>query len=297
MKQLEKGIYIQIYREGMRASHRAELSKVLDRLKKLGVKGIAWHGFPSEMTPEVFKPLKKMCLDRALVSIAAFGLNSDDPELKGKRIGLVAKDSGCPVIFNMESAWEDEAADKAKATVMGKAFREEAPDTLAIDQPWPVPTSHWSKFPWEEVAKFIDITAPQYYVNNWKSAYGKDRYERCWTWFEDSWKKLNERLAKTNSVLPRIITIQAYAWDLNDLVHCLTNNDTVICWADPFPTDSFLMGVEVFQKLGQLGFSGPEAVKKFQMKWNQEHPSDLLTVDNSCGPRTALKLGFVYPAE
>jgi hypothetical protein len=56
-----------------------------------------------------------------------------------------------------------------------------------------------------------------------------------------------------------------------------------------------MAGLAVVQKLESLGFTGSEAVKAFQMKWNEEHPQDQIGIDNIIGPMTMTKLGLPSP--
>lgn len=290
---LPAGKYVQIYRGSMSAAQVAGLGDKLDELKKLGVTGIAWHGFTTEMNPVVFARLTKLCTDRGMLSIAAFGMGSQDPVGMGTRMGKVGLVPGClAVMFDMEGAWD--SGKQVQAVQLGQAFRAVAPNVLTIDQPWPVPTVHW-QFPWEETAAFIQIRAPQYYVNDWTAQHGDARYAKCWAWFDSAWAKLNSRLAPKNLVRPQIVTIQGYRWVFHDLVNCLMTNDTVIVWAEPFPDAVFMLALDVVVRLQSLGFSGANGVRQFQEKWNKDHTMDLLTADNSCGPKTALRLGVTLP--
>jgi hypothetical protein len=297
---LPPGKYVQIYRDAVRGRNHAEkiasMAAELDKLKALGVKGILWHGFPSEMTPAVFQELAALCSARGLLALAAFGLGDTDPEGAGRKIAAVANLPECfAVVFDMEGAWENEPGDKQKAVLIGKAFRDLAPNALAFDQPWPVPNYH-SSFPWEETAAFIDVRAPQYYVNDWASSKGAARYAFCWNWFNTAWTWLNtKRLGPKGLVKPVIYTIQGYRWVFKDLVNCLTSFPTVFIWAEPYPDDVFMAALGVAQKLESLGFTGPSAVQNFQNAWNRAHPQDLIGSDNACGPVTVSKLGLPPP--
>jgi hypothetical protein len=132
-------------------------------------------------------------------------------------------------------------------------------------------------------------------VNNWIATRGKERYAYCWDWFEKSWERLNAKYATKGLVKPVIKTIQGYKWYYPHLVNCLTSNDTLIIWSDPFPDDVFVQCLEVVSTLEKLGFSGPKAVEAFQTQWNKDHPTDLISVDNICGPKTVAKLGLPAP--
>jgi hypothetical protein len=298
-KTLPTGRYVQIYRGAVRGNSKAEkrtsIAQTLDKLKAVGVKGIVWHGFSNELTPNVFLELAAIATARGLLSLASFGDGDSDPDGFGRRVGAIANLPECVgVVLDMEGIWENEQDDKADAIKLGKALREVAPDALVIDQPWPVPNLH-NSFPWDETAAYVDIRAPQYYVNNWIGSKGKDRYSFCWNWFEESWKKRNDKYAQKGLVKPMIKTIQGYKWFFKDLVHCLTSNPTLIVWSEPYPDQVFMAGLAVVQKLESLGFTGPEAVKAFQTNWNRTHPQDQIGIDNIIGPMTMSKLGLPPP--
>lgn len=291
VKALPPGLYVQIYRGAMSAAQRDNIGATLDSFKAQGIKGIVWHGFTMEMGPVTFAALTKLCTDRGLLSLAAFGMGSTDPVGMGTRIGKVALVPGCfAVVLDMEGAWD--SGKKASAVQLGQALRAVAPNALVIDQPWPEPNWHDS-FPWEETAAFVDIRAPQYYVNDWQ---GSDRYERVWPVFVSQWAHLDAtKLAHDNLVKPEIRTIQGYHWVFHSLVNCLLTNQTMIVWAEPFPDDLWFLGVQTVAKLAALGFTGPNAVKSFQDKWNTDHPTDLIGNDNTCGRETAKRLGVILP--
>jgi hypothetical protein len=265
---LEKGIYIQPYMDvipGKNISERQTYSaKKLDEFKTLGVKGICWHGFVGGLDRSKFESWAQIGKDRGMSTLAAFGLNSKDPIQKGRWIGQVAQSDKCDgILFDMEGAWEDEADDKTKATQMGNEYRNLAPNMLTIDQPWFAPSVHWAMFPWEETARFVDVRAPQAYVMNFTRQHGKQAYEKIWEWYERDWKKPDERLAKKNLVKPRIPTIQGYNWNsIEDLVHCLTHNETVIVWAEPYPDDTFMPGLRIVNALKKTLDDGKATVKK-----------------------------------
>jgi hypothetical protein len=287
---LSPGYYIQPYMDKIPGKTIKEkqhsFSQHMAEFKSLGVSGICWHGFVGGLDKLQFDSWAKMCKDIGMKSLAAYGLNSLNPTQKGEWIGKVANSPLCDgVIFDMEGAWEDEAEDKRKATEMGNAFRSLAPNALALDQPWFAPASHWSMFPWEESAKFIDVRAPQVYCNNFVRQYGNEAYEKVFAWFERDWAKLNNRLASSGLVKPVIITIQGYVWNLTDLITCLTKYDTVIIWCEPYPDSTTLRGLRVVKKLKSLGFSGSQAVGDYQRTVG-------LTADNICGEKTLTSLGI-----
>jgi len=291
-KELKKGLYIQIYRDKIPGKTKQEkiknLCEKLDLFKSLGITGIVWHGFVGDLDTKKFLELTKLCQDRGLLSLAAYGLGSLNAKKSGIWMGQVASNPECfSLVIDAEGAWENQESDKQSAIDMGIEIRKLAPNVLIMDQSWWLPTVHWSMFPWEEFNEYVDINAPQVYCNNYKKQHGKNAYEITFEKHKKAWEKLDERLVKKNLVKPRIKTIQGYYWDLNDLVNCLTTYDTLIVWSEPYPDDNFIKGIQIKNKLESLGFSGPNAVKNFQLSTNGK-----LVADNICGPLTQKELGF-----
>ncbi len=263
---LPAGVHVQIYREAV--PDEASLDDALDALGALGVAGVAWHGFPAELTPARFAALREKADARGLLSFAAFGLGrgaNKSPRDAGERIAAVAHAPGCAgVLFDAEHLWEDERSDKAKAATLMTAFRDAAPDALAIDQPWPIPTVHGS-FPWEAFYAHVDFTAPQVYCNNWRQQWGRDAYERFEAWHLDAWRSLEARIARAGLAMPRKInTRQGYRWFLDDCVTMLCREPTVIVWSDPFPDVTFRFALAAVRALAARGFAGADAVRAFQ---------------------------------
>jgi hypothetical protein len=48
-----------------------------------------------------------------------------------------------------------------------------------FDQPWPVPTKHWSRFPYEPYAGICHAHAEQDYIEDWITVYHHERVEKC----------------------------------------------------------------------------------------------------------------------
>lgn len=292
---LPAGRYVQVYLDSLRGGLDSKIKLLipkLDKLKQLKIKGILWHVASYEdvtkFTPEVFKKLAKLCSERQMLALAAFGLRPTNPAVDGAHIGLIANLPECfAVVFDMEGAWEVKDG-KIKAIELGTAFRKVAPDALALDQPWADPTYHWSAFPWEETAEFIDIRMPQFYVNNWMKQHGAKRYEICWTRFVNAWEKLKKRLEPKKLWKPVMYTIQGYKWVFKDLVNCLTSNPTLFIWSDPLPDDVCMAALQVVAALEAKNFHGPNAVRDFQASVG-------LVADNIYGPQTASKLGLPPP--
>jgi hypothetical protein len=299
-KQLPTGIYVQIYLDAVHGNTKQQkmqkISDAVDRLKTLGVKGILWHQASYEKVADLsvarFKELSLICSQRGLLSLAAWGLRDSTPEQDGAHIGLIANLPECfGVVFDMEGAWENEKIDKEKAVQIGKAFRKVSPNSLAFDQPWPEPPQHWTMFPWEETASFIDVRAPQDYYNDWTKKYGAERYKKLLPIFETGWKRLEDRRLKPKGLVrPRIKTIQGYKWNgiFSDLVNCLLINPTLFVWSEPFPDALFMCALEVVSKLNGSHFTGPNAVRLFQHSVG-------LTETDVCDDLVLAKLGIVLP--
>lgn len=289
---LENGLYLQLYRGGMSAEQRADLPNQLDKFKQLGVKGIAWHGFSIEMLPNVFENLTKLCTDRGLLSLAAFGMGTSDHIGMATRMGHVALVPDCTaVVFDMEGAFDQNANQIAKE--IGQTFRGIAPNILTIDQAWFKPTVHMG-FPWVETAEFIDVRAPQVYCQDFKQQLGKQAYQEIFKEYNDAWHYLETNIyAPKNLIKERMITIQGYQWQYNNdwdvanLVNCLTTYDKILMWCEPYPTQSTINAIMIKNKLASLNFTGPDAVLNFQKSTNGK-----LTADNVCGPLTQKELGF-----
>ncbi|HSN30000.1 MAG TPA: hypothetical protein VLT45_27120 [Kofleriaceae bacterium] len=250
---LTPGLYVQVYRAKVPGAARPQRLMLLDahaqEWARLGAKGIAWHGFSTELTIDAMRDLTAICRNHSLVSLAAYGMDSSDPTGKGERIGRVLESDVCDgVVLDAEGAWEDDADgdDREHARRFASTFlphRQHAPGKPVIDQPWPVPTVHWS-WPWEEFAECVDARAPQYYVNDWTSTFGRDRFARCVGKFDEAWRRLDARLTPTGHARPRVWTIQGYGWgDIRaDLATALKRAQTepLIVWCEPFPDDAFM---------------------------------------------------------
>lgn len=283
---------IQIYRDAIKGKTKAEklksLTKELDLYKLLGITAIAYHGFTTEMTVEVFKPLAQLCIDRGMLALAAYGLDSSDPIGKAERMALVANLPECfALVLDMEGKFEDELSDKQTIKIMGKKLRELCPNCLMISQDWFAARSHWSMYGWEEIFEFVDMTFPQVYAMNFKNQYGNQAYEKVWEWYQKDWKVLEDRLRPKNLIRPRKVTLQGYKWPLEDNVDVLLKNPACIIWAEPYLDETFVKAFRIVKKLKELGFEGPEAIKNFQLSTNGE-----LNADNICGNKTIKKLGF-----
>lgn len=257
------GVLPQLYMD--KVPNRDALAKLLDKLAGLGAQGVAFHASSVALEPK-FEAYAALGKARGLRTLAAFGMDSDDIPGKTQRIGAVAANPACDgVILDAEGHWEDEASDRAKAQELCAGLHDKAPGSLWIDQPWWKPSVHWSRFPWEEFGRLVQVRAPQAYVNDYIQDYGAARYRIVWAKYEQEWAALEQnRLAPAGIHDRRIPTIQGYAWVLSDLVDCLLRNPCVILWCEPGPDDSTCLGWRVVRGLAARGFVGPGAVQAFK---------------------------------
>lgn len=295
---LAPGLYFQVYRDAIRGSHSAALLAALDKwADSPSVKGVVLHSVNLEMSEAEYEPLAKLVHARGLAALASFGLGDERVERTGKAIARFAKREDCAAaVFDMEGAWENEPDDRDDARRLFDAFRADAPDAFAADQPWFVPTVH-SRFPWPETATAIDLRCPQVYCNDFKGRWGRQRYARVELWHSESWATMERRWrAAGMPIRPRSRTIQGYGWqDIPaDLVDCLLVHAAaapVIVWCDPFPAPDFLRGLQAVDALReQGGYTGPNAVLDFQ-RWSNANDFLPLKEDNRCGEKTLAALG------
>ncbi len=300
------GYVLQLYR-GSSGFNFDRLAANLPRYKACGVTGIAPHGFVGDLDRTKFDKYVKLAKANGLACYAAYGLGSKDPVQRGTWIGKVAQHPDCSgILFDMEGGFEDENSDKQAATDLGKAFVAQFPngerDVWCCDQPWAVPSYHWSKFPWEEAAAFVDARAAQFYYNDWK---GVGRYDRLNPWFHTDWDKLNARLARTNNVRPLLLTLQAYGWSdiFPKFISCLLDNPTAFFWCDQgLPRENALLGMRTVKALAESplragGFRGASAVLDFQKAYNATNPAKRIAEDGKCGYRETLPALGIVPTD
>lgn len=237
------GLYIQVYRDPIPGADspakRAWMEPHLTAWALLGVRGVAWHGFASELTPERLAPLTALCRPRGLASLAAFGMDASNPATKAQRIGTVLTSPDCDgVVLDAEGAWDKDA--KPAAAIFRDTFlpyRTKAPGKPVLDQPWPMPLLH-SGFPYDEFGACVDARAVQMYCNDWR---GADRYSRVSTESARQWATLDKRLTIHRPVW---WTVQGRGWlDIaGDLVHVFdrAEREPVLVWCEPVPSDTFL---------------------------------------------------------
>lgn len=228
----------------------AVLGRELDSWAAAGVVAVAWHGNSVSLTPGRFGEYATLAKARGLASLAAFGMNSDDATGKARRIAAVAKHPLClGVVLDPEGDFEDEthAAEAQHAGEFAREFRKLAGDRVWTTwQPWPVPTQHWSTYPWEEFAACVDAHSEQRYVNDWRRQWGTKRYAKCEAWFTESWAKMEDRLRRAGiSPRPHVQTIEGYGWaDIPaDLEACIASHPSQFVWCEWRPDRDVLAAI------------------------------------------------------
>jgi hypothetical protein len=260
IRKLPAGIYPQVYRGKVPGKTRADrLSLLRTKVRtwaQFGARGVAWHGFTTELDAAKLEELTAICRDFGLLSLAAYGMDSSDPTGKGERIGRVLVSEHCDgVLLDAEGAFEDtkDGDDHEHARQLGvalKPFRDQVPHKVIVDQPWAVPVrvrgqGGHGRFPYKEFAAICDAHAEQDYLNDWIRTWGQQRYAKCMPLFNESWALLEAQLAALGLKLPRWRTIQGYSWgdipaDLADYLTRYASAVPVFVWGEPFPDDAFM---------------------------------------------------------
>jgi hypothetical protein len=281
------GFILQLYR-GASGFSFDKLVANIDRYKACGVTGIAPHGFEGDLDVKKFDKYAQLAKSKGMNCYAAFGLGPSKAYDRGAWIGKVAQHPDCAgVLFDLEGAFEIAVGKKAAADI-GEGFISQFPngvvDVWTCDQPWASPGFHWTRFPWEEIARYVDARAAQFYFNDWK---GKSRYDTLNPRFHHEWDVLNARLRRSRLERPLMMTFQAYGWSdiFPDFIDALLANPTSFFWCDKgLPNENALLGMRVVTELAKLGHTGPTAVKDFQKAWNAAHPKEQdIAEDGRCG--------------
>jgi hypothetical protein len=158
-------------------------------------------------------------VDEGLVPVCVAGLDSDDPVGKAQRLGAILARDDCRALgHDLEGRGEDEAAPHEWQHAMDyvrelrRLHLPEIRSKLLFDQPWPVPTKHWSRFPYEPYSAVCHAHAEQDYVEDWITVYHHERFEKCLPMFDHSWSVLDARLSSQRLKRARWHTIQGYGY-------------------------------------------------------------------------------------
>lgn len=310
MASLPSGVWVQTYRaKWPGASHDARIAGAdawLGRLAGLGVAGVAFHGFATELGRREFLELEALAQAHGLASAPAFGVDAADPAGKGARLAVVANAAASKtLVLDAEGAYDP--GKHAEAHALAVAFRRDAPDALVVDQSWPVPTLH-AGFPYAEFAGFADIAghyvpfvnahAEQRYYNEpgWVARYGIRRVAVLEPWFDASEAALDARLPP-EARRAHLRTLQGAGW--SDVpwacVQQLVLRETFLLWCEPWPSDAALHALEARRRLdARVGlylpggaWGGATAVARFQRAYNEDAAAmNRLEVDGVYGPAT-----------
>lgn len=336
IKGLPNGLYFQLFLDAFRGNRREKLEAFCQSpLLKLEISaGVIMHDFPRDrdlggFSRDVVKRAQEgVETIRATIpgkrAGLAYGLDGrtdgDSSRLtveeKGTRMGRAAAASRADLCLpNAETQWDtttgpDDDMNDAGALEMGRFYRTYAPNTITIDQPWPMPDQHgenrktpkpigqggsFAGFPIDEFATWVQGRAPQVYWANWYRTWGKDAYSKVLQWHKKEWETIERGMRALDPALikPRISTIQGYGhdafpWTAVDYIVRKANREAVIVWCDPAPTAGFLEVVVAAQRVLDFGrrvgiSDGVEAIKAFQRSVN-------LPDDGIIGPKTLAKI-------
>lgn len=235
---------------------------------------------------------------------------------KGQCMVRVLKDTKSYLgLVDMEGAWDvdtgpQDETDESGAVVMLGYVRSALPNIVLMDQSWFAIMSHgdnrrtikpigeggsFAGFPRDEIAKFVNASAPQPYWCNFRRLRPRDAAKYVFHRMEREHKEFETHLAKLDPklVIPRTITIQSYGHERNpgELVSVLLAyaDRPIVMWRDfRFATGyAFtLRCIKAAQKIKAAGFTGLEAVKKFKQSLNGALP-----VNDDCDTATLQYLG------
>lgn len=186
--------------------------------KAAGGVGMCVHG-TSVRLAQVYPRYAGIIVDAGLIPVCVAGLDSSDPKGKAQRLGAILARDDCRALgHDLEGKGEDEAAPQEWSHAMEyvrELLRVAGPfvrSKLCFDQPWPVPTKHWSRFPYEPYAAICGAHAEQDYIEDWINVYHHERVEKCITMFDRAWATLDARLSQQKLKRARWHTIQGYGY-------------------------------------------------------------------------------------
>jgi hypothetical protein len=295
---LANGVYVQVYCDSLPGDGSARLdgfARSCAMLADVGVLGVFPHLFPDTIAP--FGDYARAARSEGLSVGGALGLDESKvtPDVKGHALAEVATTNGSiGVLWDAEGHYDPGRDRATEMQVMGTKFRALAPDAFCVAQPWPEPAEHGS-FPYAIENSFVNVSAPQYYVNDWKSQYGRARYATLLPVFDAQWAKLD---ATFQNPPVRFPTWQGAGWDdiVADCGDVMVTRPKVILWCEPWPSTVALRQIRARKFLVQHGYIGPnwenapQAVVNFQRAYNV-HASAPIAEDGRCGNETLGAMG------
>jgi hypothetical protein len=213
---LPPGLYGQPYLAKVSSEH--DFAAYCAEWKSAGGVGMCVHSNSVDLAKR-YGTYAKIIVDAGLVPVAVAGLDTSDPLGKAHRLGAILARDDCHALgHDLEGKAEDEAAQHEWSHAMDYArelLRIAGPfvqSKLLFDQPWPVPTKHWSRFPYEPYAGICRAHAEQDYEEDWAPVYHHERHNRCLPLFNGSWSTLDGRLSSQRLKRVRWHTIEGYGY-------------------------------------------------------------------------------------
>jgi hypothetical protein len=243
---LPAGLYGQPYLA--KVTSEREFAVYCSEWKRAGGVGMCVHSNSVDLAKR-YPRFAGIIVDEGLVPVCVAGLDSDDPVGKAQRLGAILARDDCRALgHDLEGKGEDEAAPHEWQHAMDyvrelrRLHRPVDRSKLCFDQPWPVPTKHWSKFPYEPYAGICRAHAEQDYEEDWITVYRHERHEKCLPMFDHSWSVLDARLSSQRLKRARWHTIQGYGHSdgmLDGLRYYLAKSLTmpVFVWTEWRATD------------------------------------------------------------
>jgi hypothetical protein len=215
-RMLPAGLYGQPYLA--KVPSQREFALYCAEWKTAGGVGMCVHSNSVDLAKR-YATYAKIIVDAGLVPVCVAGLDSDDPLGKAQRLGAILERDDCHALgHDLEGKGEDEAGPHEWQHAMDyvrELLRLHAGvvrSKLCFDQPWPVPTKHWSRFPYEPYAGICRAHAEQDYIEDWITVYRHERVEKCVPMFNHSWSILDARLSVQRLKRARWHTIQGYGY-------------------------------------------------------------------------------------
>ncbi len=315
------GIYVQVYRgayHGTPQQKRDALRRHCDELAAEHLPGVVMHGFPQELH-DAWDGLAQIAHDRGLLACASWGLDSKDitATRKGELVGdVLATDSCAAGLADAEGQHDttvgpNDDMNEAGDLVFGRTLRAKAPTAWFGDQCWPMARSHshvrpvalpigqggpLDGFPVDEFATFINWRRyRQFYCNDWKRQWGRERYPKVRAWMDRDWNAIAPALAAAGLTRDLGVTLQGYGWDdiPSSLTHALLTESCggrpVIVWSEPFPDVLVMDAIRFVHWCEHEGFAAVGVDPVVAGRLAQEalvRAGAVIDVDGACGAKT-----------